>query len=96
MHLGNDPQFAEDLHALETHERAEADAVLDFGAVTFLNSSNLAGLLRVRKQMLASDRKLVLCGVNTPIWGTFLTTGLDKVFRFSDDVTTSLATLQMT
>jgi hypothetical protein len=29
------------------------------------------------------------------LWGTFLTTGLDKVFEFSDSVTTALATVQI-
>ncbi len=95
VHLGNDPQFTDDLHTLETHERSSANAVLDFSAVTFLNSSNLARLLKLRKLMHGSDRRFVLCAINTPIWGTFLTTGLDKVFQFSDDVTTSLATIQM-
>ena len=37
----------------------------------------------------------MLCGVTNQIWGVFLITGLDKIFEFSDNVTTGLATLQM-
>ncbi|MCC7350826.1 MAG: anti-sigma factor antagonist [Phycisphaerales bacterium] len=96
-HLGDDPQFSEDMAAVE---RAAAgshplDVVLDFDAIRFVNSSNIAHLLRVRGQTLAEGGRLVLCGISTHIWGTFLVTGLDKIFTFSDNVTTALATLQI-
>ena len=32
---------------------------------------------------------------HSSVWGTFLGTGLDQLFEFSDNVTTALATLQM-
>mgnify|MGYP006177731245 CR=1 FL=1 len=41
------------------------------------------------------DGRLVLCNVSTQVWSAFLITGLDKVFTFSDNVTTALATLQI-
>lgn len=96
LHLADDPQFTEDLAALEAQVSAKPmDAVLDLSAVHFVNSSNIARLLKFRKQMIGVQKRLVLCGVNTQVWGTFLVTGLDKVFEFSDNVTTGLATLQM-
>ena len=70
-------------------------AVLDFAAVHFINSSNIARILRMRKLMITKGRRMVICGVSTQVWGTFLVTGLDKVFEFSDSVTTALATLQI-
>lgn len=97
LHLADDPQFSDDLGALEAQLGAKpADAVLDFSAVHFVNSSNIAKLLKLRKQMITRDRRLILCGVSTQVWGTFLVTGLDKVFTFSDSVPTALATIQMT
>jgi anti-anti-sigma regulatory factor len=45
--------------------------------------------------MISHDARLVLCNLPTAVWGTLLVTGLDKIFHFSNDVTTSLATLQM-
>lgn len=97
LHLADDPQFTEDLAAIEAQVAAHPmDAVLDMAGVHFVNSSNIARLLKFRKQMIGAQRRLVLCGVNTHVWGTFLVTGLDKVFEFSDNVTTGLATLQMT
>jgi len=94
--LGDDPQFSDDLTALTERIEAKArDVVLNFAAVGFINSSNVAKLLRLRKAMLGSDKRLVLCGVNTQVWGVFLVTGLDKIFQFTNDISTALTTLQM-
>lgn len=97
LHLADDPQFTEDLDSLDEARPVNGgtDAVLDFAAVHYLNSSNLAKLLKLRKQMVSADSRLILCNIPTQVWGAFLVTGLDKLFHFSDNVPTSLATLQM-
>jgi anti-anti-sigma factor len=99
VHLGDDPQFTDDLEGVERALAAanggKCDAVLDFGSVRFVNSSNIARLLRLRNKMSQQDNRLVLCNVTTQVWSAFLITGLDKVFTFSDNVTTALATLQI-
>ena len=94
VHLGDDPQFTDDLDALGG-VGAKVDVVLDFGAVHFLNSSNLARLLALRKRMTSADARLVLCGVSTSVWGAFLVTGIDKLFEFRDSVPSALASLQI-
>jgi anti-anti-sigma factor len=94
--LADDPQLTEDLLTLDqipTHARH--DVVLDFSSVNYLNSSHLARLLKLRKCLVAEDGRLMLCSVGTQVWGAFLTTGLDKVFHFSDDVATALASIQI-
>lgn len=94
--LGNDPQLSDDLEGVETFLRdGGRHCVIDFAAITFLNSSNLAHLLRIRRQVILADGRMVLCGLSTQIWGALLVTSMDKVFEFSDDVATSLATLQL-
>lgn len=96
VELGNDPQFTDELTSvIETLEEEPSDVVLNFSAVSFVNSSNVAKLLRLRKQMMSCDRRMLLCGVNTQVWGVFLVTGLDKIFTFTGDIATALATLQM-
>src|SRR5256885_1953040 len=96
VRLGDDPQFSDDLAAaLDQANQQAMDLVIDFAAVHFINSSNIAKLLKLRKQMLSREQRLVLCGINTQVWGTFLVTGLDKIFEFSDNVPTALATLQI-
>ena len=97
VHLADDPQCGDDLDALERAARARpSDAVVDFSAVRFLNSSNIAHLLRVRRLVVEKKRRMVLCGLSTPVWSTFLVTGIDKLFTVSDNVPTGLATLQLT
>ena len=97
VHLADDPQFTDDLEAVEEQldSQRKANVVLDFAAVHFVNSSNISRLLKLRKQMITNEGRLVMCALSTQVWGTFLVTGLDKVFQFSDDVPTALATLQM-
>jgi anti-anti-sigma factor len=96
VRLADDPQLTEDLVALEyAIQHGPADAVLDFDGVNFINSSNLAKLLKVRKKMISDGTHLVLCGVGDQIWSALLVTGLDKLFSVSDDVATALASLQI-
>jgi anti-anti-sigma factor len=98
VELSDDPQFTDDLTALlETVEKHNIyDVVLNFQNVNFLNSSNIAKLLKLRKQVAVSHRrKLKLCAVNTHVWGVFLVTGLDKIFDVYDDVASCMLSLQL-
>lgn len=96
--LQDDPQFSDDLNAVveQIETRTDVDVVLDFKDVTFLNSSNIAKLLKLRKLVVISnERQIKLCGISTSVWGVFLVTGLDKIFEFADNVATALAGLQL-
>ena len=95
--LQNDPQFTDELNQLlDQVESTPADVVLDFSNVTFLNSSNIAKLLKLRKIVTINHgRRLKLCGISTHAWGVFLVTGLDKVFEYADDVASGLTSLQI-
>ena len=96
VELEDDPQFADDLaNLLDQLDQSPRDVVLNFAEISFLNSSNIAKLLRVRKKMLSVDRWLVLCGITAKIKSVFAITGLDKIFQFAGDITTSLATIQI-
>lgn len=95
--LQDDPSFTDELNSLidMVQTRPEVNVVLNLSNVTFLNSSNIAKLLKLRKILLANRRKLRLCGISTHVWGVFLVTGLDKIFEFADDVASGLASLQL-
>ena len=97
VELGNDPQFTDELNSLT--ERLErdppADVVLNMGGVSFVNSSNIAKLLRVRKAVIAVERRVFLTGISTQVWGILLVTGLDKIFNVADDTASALTSLQM-
>lgn len=93
----DDPAFSDDLASLfdRLNARTDIDVVLNFASINFLNSSNIARLLKLRKRLLINKRRLVLCGINTNVWGLFLVTGLDKVFEFADNVANGLASVQL-
>lgn len=95
--LQDDPAFTDDLNSLfdAIETRPAVDVLLNFAEVTFLNSSNIAKLLKLRKMLLTRQRRLKLCAINTHVWGVFLVTGLDKIFEFADDVASGLTSLQL-
>ncbi|MHC4064196.1 MAG: STAS domain-containing protein [Planctomycetota bacterium] len=96
--LQDDPAFSDDLNTLNEHveKNTHLDVVLNFANVNYLNSSNLAKLLRLRKLVtITNSRKLILCTVNTHVWGLLLTTGLNRTFEFADNVSIGLASLQI-
>ena len=100
--LGDEPSFSDDMDALcrrldhpPKNANLAPDVILNMQSVTYLNSSNLAQLLKVRKKLSLAGRKLRVCTVNDAVWSVLMTTGLDQVFSFNDDVSMSLASIQM-
>lgn len=71
------------------------NVVLNFQGVNFLNSSHIAQLLRLRKQLQERGKRLVLCSLSDELWSVMLLTGLDKVFVFAPDPMTALASIQI-
>lgn len=94
--LADDPALSDELKEAEALVRqGPVDVVLDFSQVGYINSSNIAKLLRLRQAVVTADARLMLCGLTNQVWSAFLVTGLDKIFHFSDNVTLALATVQM-
>lgn len=96
--LADDPQFTDDLSTIidQCSRDRQQDVLLSLNGASYLNSSNIAQLLKLRKLVtITNQRRLKLAGVNTQVWGVFLVTGLDRIFDFVDDVPSGLASLQM-
>lgn len=98
--LADEPDLSEELNAVyrriaEVEAGAVQHVVLNFSGVSYLNSSNIAQLLRLRKRLVECDRRLIVCSIGDPVWSTMLLTGLDKVFSFAPDTATAIAALQM-
>ncbi|MEA2708973.1 MAG: anti-sigma factor antagonist [Phycisphaerales bacterium] len=106
-HLSGEPQFSDDLQSIadrigssqqqQSHspQQQSMDVVLNFAGLRFVTSSQIAQLLKLRKDLASGGTRLLLCGVDAQVWGSFLVTGIDKAFEFSDAVPTALATLQL-
>lgn len=69
--------------------------VVDFSAVSYMNSSNIAQLLRLKRALDAMGRQLRLCAMGDELWSVMMVTGLEKVFVFAPDTLTGLAGLQL-
>jgi anti-anti-sigma factor len=97
--LTDEPALSDELAGISQriidHPEHTPHVVLNFAAVSYVNSSNLAQLLRLRKQLAERKRVLKLCSVKDDLWSVFLITGLDKVFRFAPDPMTALAGIQI-
>ncbi len=99
IELSDEPTLSEEMHAIidrvQRPKTKVPNVVLNFNQVTYLNSSNLAQLLRLKKLLHERDAGMRMCSVADQVWTLFLVTGLDKVFRFAPDPMTALAGLQL-
>ncbi len=97
--MNDEPLFSEDFDALmrrlESADGDTPDVIVNLLEVSRLNSSNLSQLLRLRKMLIGRDRRLRICSVGHTVWSVLLVTGLDQLFSFTDDVATSLVSLQI-
>lgn len=100
--LSDEPMFSEDmdglLQRLEDAVKSEEsipNIIVDLKSVATVNSSNLGALLKLRTTLGQNNRRILICSVSDGVWTALLATGLDRVFAFSEDVTTALAMLQL-
>jgi anti-anti-sigma factor len=98
--LGDEPELSEEMTDVYNglKERPQANVpnvILNLAGVTYLNSSNIAQLLRIRRRLIECQRAMKLCSVADSVWSIMLLTGLDKVFEFAPDKATAIAALQI-
>lgn len=98
--LTDEPDLSEELSDLynQLTERPPDSVpfvVLNLAGVSYLNSSNIAQILRIRRRLIESSRSMKLCSVADGVWSIMLLTGLDKVFEFVPDKATAIAALQL-
>jgi anti-anti-sigma factor len=98
--LSDEPALSDELASIiqrVVEEPAEKipNVVLNFGGVSYVTSSNLAQLLKLKKRLAEAKRQLRLCAVTEEVFSVMMVTGLDKIFRFAPDPLTALAGLQL-
>ena len=97
VHLAQEPDMGEELATTiqMIRGRDDKDVVVDFAEVDIITSSSLSKLLKLRKALADSGRRLVLSSVRPQTYSVFRLTGLDSVFSFVQDLFLALAGLQM-
>jgi anti-anti-sigma factor len=94
--LESEPAFTESMVALREQLEGQAShVVLDMAGVVLLNSSNIAQMLRLRKAQEDQGQRLRLASVGDGVWSVMAIAGLDRIFEFSEDVATALASVQL-
>ena len=98
--LSDEPALSEELQSVidrltKSGKSKPPHVVLNFANVSYINSSNLSQLLRIRTMLADHNRLLKLCSVPDEVWTVFIVSGLDKIFRFAPDPMTALAGLQL-
>lgn len=96
--LADEPALSDELVSIcESLAKAQSppSVVLDFAQVSYVNSSNIAQILKLRRTLLDVNRTLTLCSVTDHVWSTIMITGLDKVFSFAPDLATAIAGVQI-
>lgn len=101
--LEDEPALSEELNAvterfMDIPDEPGVDGphvVLNCVNLSYVNSSNIAQFLRLKKRLDELGLKLRLCGVTAEVWSVMQVTGLEKVFAFAPDPMTALAGLQM-
>ncbi|MGH7244326.1 MAG: STAS domain-containing protein [Phycisphaerales bacterium] len=97
--LADEPVLSEELSSIGDRLSAKGavvpSVVLNFANVTYVNSSNLAALLKIRKLLVEKKRGLRLCSLSEDVQSVMSVTGLDKIFRYAPDPMTALAALQI-
>ena len=97
LEMGDDPQLTEELDTL-TQQLSQArpmDVVVDMRYLRLIDSSKITKLLRVRRTVVANDRRVFLTGISTEVWGILLIVGMDQLFEVAEDRAAALALLQM-
>ncbi|MBX3384787.1 MAG: STAS domain-containing protein [Phycisphaeraceae bacterium] len=99
VEIGDEPAFSEEIlslsHFLDDPAAEPSHVVLNFSGVTYLNSTNLGQLLKVRRQLGERGRTMIICSVCDEVMSIIRVTGLDKLLRVAPDPMTALAGLQI-
>ncbi len=85
--LQKEPQMNGEIQAVIdiAAERSGYNVILDFTFVDIITSSSLTKLLKLRQTVMASGKRLVLCGMHPFTRSAFEVTGLNGVFDLAAD-----------
>jgi anti-anti-sigma regulatory factor len=85
--LPPEPEMCDELENVSEAMSAvgDCDVVVDFSNADIVTASSLSKLLKLRRLLVDSGRRLILCGLAVNTRGVFTKTALDRVFEFAAD-----------
>jgi len=94
--LHREPRMADDLQTVTdiVSDRGDCDVILDFSSVDIITSPSLSKLLKLRKLLMDTRRRLIFCKLRDFTRHAFKVTGLDGIFEVYDDKATASAALE--
>jgi len=94
--LPEEPQLNKEIQNLNEAVVGGEDChvIISFSGVEVVNSASLSSLIILRDLLNKNARRLILCSVSFPTRCIFKVVGIERLFEFSEDKATALATLE--
>lgn len=93
--LDNEGSLDDEARSIDATSDEPVHIVLNMTDVTYINSSNIGQLIRLRKAQERISRQLMLCSVNDDVLEVLRVTGVERLFRIVPDPLTALTAIQI-
>ena len=86
--VSREPELQRELEIINkiVHGRSDCNVIISLANIEMLTSSSLGRLISLHNSLSEKNCKLILCRLNLPTKGIFVTAGLNKLFNFAEDV----------
>mgnify|MGYP001073676044 CR=1 FL=1 len=86
--VSREPELHSELEIISeiVQGRSDCNVIISLDNIEILTSSSLGLLISLHNSLSEKGCKLVLCRVNLPTKGIFVTAGLNLLFNFAEDV----------
>lgn len=93
-----EPELSEELNAVigQLNSGAACHVIVNMADTKYINSSNIAQLLKIRESVIAKDHELKLVSIQPAVHEVMATTRLENVFDITDNLPMAIASLQLT
>lgn len=93
----SEPELSEELTAIQDQLGSgnQSHVIINMASANYINSSNIAQLLKIRELTSKAEHKLILSGMTAGVKDVMQTTGLQKVFSIQQNVPNALASIQL-
>ncbi len=86
--VSREPELHRELEIISeiVQGRSDCNVIISLANIEILTSSSLGLLISLHNTLSEKGCKLILCRVNLPTKGIFVTAGLNLLFNFADDI----------